>query len=427
MDKQERIAQARIERIAEARAKRLARQSQLFEERDRPLIERLGTLRQELDSSTLADLVFQAVEEGYEQGKLSYHFPPPEGRDRARRQIIRLLDGKRHLAMRDDIYQAFEYALNELEEDQPLPPVSSDLRRMKEVIERDGLYQLNMSSSGHWKITTGPNHPLGKNKPVVDEGGPVTLAGTPSDVRWRKNVVARLRKVSLAGVPLLPYDPFNKPRLKNVDLSPIDFEQRRLQGVQERNERNAEETRALRAQVEPLVAKLGSWENTSFLNELSGVIYHYGVSRKLDPWFNTKGDPTPESIYSLLKRLNEGKTLSERSIQSMRVFWTDLEFSDDVVQRYVELLRESRGLPREASVPEVIEKLGPLPLPHFPAEPPPGARELLETFAANAELAVQEYPLALEVLYEMVAGRADADRERVLDIALRVMRLERGN
>jgi len=407
------------ENLVKARARKVEQNRQVYLERDLPLIERLRRLETELgERSTLTDLVYAAIEEGHEQGLLEHHFP---SRSAAAHSITKLLNGRLVTAMYDPTYASYLYAIEQLEE--PLQ-ISSDMRTLKEAIEENGFYKIVPDRKGHLKLLTGANHPAGEDKVVVDEGGPITLPGTPSDVRWRKNAVARLRRASMRHIPVLSSDPFGN---QSRALLP-EYEEKRtkmvLAGQRTRQQKNAERTRELRTLMEPLFAKLGSWENSGFMTELSRVILHYGRARKIERWFNSRpgkeADRPYEAVAYVLRRLNRGETLNEHSINAMSLFWHELDLAPDPVQRYIELLRESRGLVEVEALTEEEALEAPAPLRK-------AVVELAESYAQPvASVPSTGFPLALEVLYEMVAGRADADRERVLEIALRVMRLENG-
>lgn len=448
------------ENIYKAQRKKNELGRALYEQRDAPLVERLRSLEDDLGGRRhLADLVYAAIHEAHERGELDWSYTT---RHLCQQHLRQLLMGQRVSGMQDNIYEALLYAVNELEDEEEkeeVPP-SSEMRKLQKALEQNGFYELVPSGGGHLKLVTGPHHPSGRGRTVQSErGGPIVLPSTPSDHRWRKNAVTRLRKAAFAGIPVLTSDPFEGPvQERELPKNEISFqEQKRLEGIEQRNRNNIEQTSKARFLAEPIVAKLGSWDNPNFVHELADVILFYGRSGGYTRWFNLKGEATHEGVVKVLRRLHRGETLSEPSHEGVITFFTDLAEADDPVERYMGLLRESKGVKEKPPLQEAIRALAepeeptpeevwreqkqaireaaalqPIPVREDApvvvngersAEPWPAADRAADPWPA-ADRAAEAALLALELVYEMVVGRENPDRDTVLALAMRVYRLE---
>lgn len=284
-------------------------------------------------------------------------------------------------------------------------------------------YKTVPSGGGHKKIV---DH---RGQAVVDDNGPLLISSSPGDNTWREKHVARLlRRGVIKRDPWGQDEPAgvrDENRKAGPGLKDPEIRARAQERQDEENRRRAEETKALRARIEPFVAKVGGWDKRGFQSELSQAFAAYGERRGHLDW-----TPNTAAATQLFYKLRKGGTWNDRIIQHVTLFFDDILNSEDPVLRYVDLVRESKNLPpTEVRAVETGPAVG-LPTDRVlihdkpPEELGYGPKNAAKQIRSNGVGPLYESKLALEVLFEMVHGREEVDKDAVINLAYRVAELE---
>lgn len=244
----------------------------------------------------------------------------------------------------------------------------------------------------------------------------VTIPSTPSDSRWRENLMAQLKRARV-----LDEDPKD---VGQRGLTPEDEERREAERAErERKQAETEQARtaqseqaksraevaaALRERAERILGPIGVWKTVQgsgggqprrSIGEASRVAYAWAETSRIEP-----RPASAESTYMTFKKLFDAAGgLSDASANIIGRFLDELETGG--ADRYFELLRETLGItagPEEDG--EAVEP--PAPKPPTAVEPLPteaeddervrDLRERLEEVARDADARV----LAAQEAYE---------------------------
>lgn len=281
-------------------------------------------------------------------------------------------------------------------------------------------YKTVPAQGGHKKIV---DH---RGKPVIDSKGPIIISGTPGDHRWRDMTVKRWLAAGIIKV-----DPFesNTPgkavrRLKGgavsgrgggSRLADPDVQEAKVAAIKAKAAVERDHTQKMREQWEPIVAKIGGWGK---IGQLSDVVFWFGEWRGIVERFKTR-----DAAYRALTTLRKGQTLSEAGRKAMAYFIEELVKVKNPQDRYIELVRLSKGLP--AKEDETIRGGDPLPDP-LPKE----VRDQLaveKNGNGNGSVGrigpATKPSLALEIVAQMMVGRTEVD-DRVLALGEQIQELE---
>lgn len=282
-----------------------------------------------------------------------------------------------------------------------------DLMVLRKIIEKDG-YKVVPSGSGHWRVLTN------KGAVIVDENGPVILSGTTSEFRGRDMAVHRLMK---AGV--LKRDPWAPTAKKTEDDQAPDpdemSEQERAvyeaeqEEARRTNQERSRRTFAVRERIEPVIARLGGWDKRGMLTEIGTVAHYFATQSRLpDAW------TSPQAAAENARALSKGATLSDPMATIWERLMTELESWPDTQLRWMQLLREAKGL-EEPTIGEAVTPLE-------------RGLQVVQGGGAVVPLPkIEGMPtLALRAMFEMGVGRAahDPDRATCMKIGEEIMRLE---
>ena len=282
--------------------------------------------------------------------------------------------------------------------------------------------------NGYQVVPTGKHPKLVKDGRVItDENGPLIISTTPGDVRNRDATVTRWIK---AGVLTPAQNPWREDKKKgdggengeSPDLS--DPKERQKQALRDAlakdSKERAERTRKIRGRWEPVVARIGGWDKRGMQAEMGLVLHHYATSLG-----RQEAPASKESAVQMITRIRKGDTLSNDSAVCFELLLDDLEKRPlDMPLRWMELVREAKGIPAENRSVEIQ----PRGEPSQPQENGSGTAAWPEGPPRPTE---PDHPmavpaLALEALLEMTSGRefGPDGRRRVLQIARDILALE---
>lgn len=254
-----------------------------------------------------------------------------------------------------------------------------ELRSLIDVVEEKG-FDVELGASGHYKVFW-QGHPVNERRPDGSAGPPLTFPSTPSDSRWRQNLVATLIRSSV-----LDDDPQKEGQRP---LSDEDRERREAERL-EREARQAEagearaaqsqsdsaeaaETRAVRDRAERVLGQLGVWK----LGGRGGSPKYAKRSvqeagRVAWAWSEENDLPRPgmTTAPEIFRRLYDGELLSPDDRAFVSAFVATVEASSDPVEFYFGLLRDLLGLTRSGNgdaapvepAPRTAPEPGPEPL-----------------------------------------------------------------
>lgn len=222
-----------------------------------------------------------------------------------------------------------------------------EVRELVKEIRANGF---SVVSGGKHTRVLDPKGKLGPKGSVVrDKDGPVIISQTPGDVNWRDMAEGRLRR---AGV-LPAKAKVHKAKGANgqEELSKAEREKAqkvaRQQATRGQLDERHQRTVAIRARLEPLVAKAGGWNHARGPSSTGVQLNELGMIAML--W--AQRDPNQVVTFASEKAaaqsaqiLREGGTLTD----DRAVFWsalvTDWEDADNPQAWYFERLREAKGL-----------------------------------------------------------------------------------
>jgi hypothetical protein len=278
-----------------------------------------------------------------------------------------------------------------------------DLNVLRKIIEADG-YKVVPSGSGHWRILNA------KGAVVVDDNGPVIMSGTTSEIRGRDMAVHRLMKAGI--LKRDPWAPTPKREGERDTEEMNDAEraahEREMEERRTTDHLRAQRTLRIRERLEPVVARLGGWEKRGMVAEV-GLVAHYFADRKELPERWTSPSGAAENAEALRK----GATLSDNIANLWEHLLSELESWPDTQLRWMQLLREAKGVDE----PTIGEAVTPLTR----------SSPQLQVVTGKPLPQLDELPtLALRAMFEMGVGRPahDPDRAHVLRIGEEIMRLE---
>lgn len=294
----------------------------------------------------------------------------------------------------------------------------SEMRVLVAAIRSNGYKVVRTGNGAHQKV-------LRKNgSQVADANGPLIISGSPSEHRWRDMHVNRLMN---AGV--LKEDPWN-PRKKSGDGGGVDEDgktqkqrdeetakARKARDLHDRSEVFRVRTGRVRADVEPIVGKLGGWSHGGSgvkVADFSAVLRFWAEQNdpKVIPLTGGKPFATSSWVAQVTNLRTVGGTIGEKWLPLFEAFVVALhegnENSDPNESSlvYLDLLRASKGI-----LPEPVEE-------EEPDERP----------KVSATRVVVEWPrVALEALFWMSRGADGQDRDTILDLAEEIAELAATN
>jgi hypothetical protein len=287
----------------------------------------------------------------------------------------------------------------------------AEVTALKKAIAQQTKCKVVPSGNGHWRVLSP------KGAVIVDENGPVQISSSPSDNRWRDITVRRLLNCN---PPALKHDPWNPPKRQNDDngngsksnLRDPDVQARKLAALQDAARARAERTRKIRSRLEPMIIKIGGgWDKRGFISELGLVCFHLASTRKRVENFKSLSGARQNTLS-----LRKGGTLSDNAALCWELLLGDLEAAnrqeDGARTRYMELLREAKGLPSEPKGLRVPETEKPEP----EVAPP---RQIVQI------LPWKEVPsVALRAAILMAPASSEKERAEQLSVAEDILRLE---
>lgn len=296
----------------------------------------------------------------------------------------------------------------------------TDAQKRKFKVVKNGKHQKVLRGNG--AVLTDPT-----------AGGPVILSGSPGDARWREMKVNQLIRLGV-----FKTDPYKATRAGEDGGDPDDYrsdqekakdaeKERRQDQLRARSAGLQERTKAVRAQMEGTIAKLGGWSRggsgvkvPDFINVLQFWAKRADLLHLFPTMSGGGGYPVPATQWTTA--VNNLKapdaTLGEKWLPLFERFslWLEDEGRDsdgipdpaESALVYMDLFREVKGIPISSS-----ER---------------GESETSSTLAPSHVRVIFEYPrVALEALFFMSRGADAQDQDRILDLAEEIAELASTN